>query len=152
MNPSPVGVLASSGASTRWSGSMSSTWAMRLADALALLIMMKMRLTPITPCSTMLKYVRNARITPGLICPLSTLAAPSHTTSVSPMLRHICISGPGMAMMVLALMSARVMASLLRPKRRFSYSILDSAFTTRMPEMSSRITRTTSSRRSCTLR
>ena len=57
-----------------------------------------------------------------------------------------------MAMMVLALMSARVMASLLLSKRRFSYSVLDSAFTTRMPEMSSRITRTTSSRRSCTLR
>ena len=59
------GVRASSGARTRWSGSISSTRAMRLADALALLTMMKMRLTPITPCSTMLKYVRNAGSRPA---------------------------------------------------------------------------------------
>ena len=57
-----------------------------------------------------------------------------------------------MAMMMLALMSARVMASLAPPKQAFSYSVLDRAFTTRMPVMSSRMIRTTSSSRSCTLR
>ena len=53
-------------------------------------------------------------------------------------------------MTVLASTSARVIASFTPAKRRFSYSVLDSAFTTRMPVMSSRIVRTTSSRRSCT--
>lgn len=91
-------------------------------------------------------------MTPGLMAPPYTRCAPNQTTRVSPMFRHICMNGPGTAITVLARMSARVMESLAARKRRFSYSVLESAFTTRMPVMSSRIVRTTPSSRSCTRR
>ena len=48
-------------------------------------------------------------------------------------------------------MSLSVMSWLARAKRRFSYSVLDRAFTTRMPVIFSRMTRTTTSSRCCTL-
>ncbi len=62
------------------------------------------------------------------------------------------MKGEGMAITVPAAMSLSAIASLARAKRRFSYSVLDRAFTTRMPVMFSRMTRTTPSSFCCTWR
>ena len=73
-----------------------------------------------------------------------------NTTRASPPLRHSCISGEGIAITVPAAISLSVMSWLAWAKRRFSCSVLDKAFTTRMPVMFSRMTRTTTSSRRCT--
>ena len=106
--------------STGWSSPVSSTRPMRSAEAEALLRSMKMRLRPMTLLRMMVKYVRNARMTPGSDCPAFTRWAPRMTTSTRPMFRHSCTEGPGMAMMMLAFRSLRVRSSLVCRKRRFS--------------------------------
>ena len=49
---------------------------------------------------------------------------------VNPTFRNRVTTGPGSAMVMLALISRREVASLASPKRRDSYGSLDSAFTT----------------------
>ena len=61
------------------------------------------------------------------------------------------MKGPGTAITVPASTSVSVMSRLAASKRRFSYSVLDRAFTTRMPVMFSRMIRTRASSFVCTL-
>ena len=81
-------------------------------------------------------------MTPGSRVPPFTRRAPISTTRVRPMFRQNCMKGPGMAMTVLARMSVSVISPLAPAKRRISYSVLERAFTTRMPVMFSRMIRT----------
>ena len=86
--------------------------------------------------------VKKAKIVPGCVFPAFTRNAPATTTSVRPVFRNKFMRGLLAAIVTEAFVSFSTIFLFAALKRSFSYSVLERALITRIPEEFSLTTRT----------